>query len=371
MTIARGSLRSEGGGRAGFTIIEFAIVVVVAGLLLVPLLRIAGSSIISTRLKETQSRLDTARDALVAFAAVNGGCLPFASDFEGGLPDTDASGAQSTPDTGDRSSNQNAGDLPWADLGLTNAFLDGDNLRIEYYVATPYTDTDANQATITCDAGFRGFQWDSGVTYDAPSATPVYVFDNDPGSGDRALYEIKKNKSLAAGTHPSDGGNDVTEHIDQLPDPLLEVRRGPDVTSATGGQNDVISAQNVFVLIAAGPEPQRRPRPAVQPRQRAYEQHRWRLDARHQHRGRRPVLDRAQHRRHRLGQQRRRYAARHVVHRVQGRDEQAWPEHGAGLRRPVLDVSSRRTWRRRGRACHEAPISATIAGIESLLRGAA
>ena len=252
MTIARGSLRSEGGGRAGFTIIELAIVVVVAGLLLVPLLRIAGSSIISTRLKETQSRLDTARDALVAFAAVNGGCLPFASDFEGGLPDTDASGAQSTPDTGDRSSNQNAGDLPWADLGLTNAFIDGDNLRIQYYVATPYTDGNGVDP-ITCDAGFRGFQWDSGVTYDAPFATPIYVFDNDPGSGDRTLYEIKKNKSLAAGTHPSDGGNDVTAHPEQLPRLLLEVRRGPDVTNATGGQNDVISAQDVFVLIAPGP----------------------------------------------------------------------------------------------------------------------
>ena len=97
MNTWRVSGRGEGCARSGFTIIELAIVVVVAGLLLVPLLRIAGSSIISARLKETQSRLDTARDALVAFAAVNGGCLPFASDFEGGLPDTDASGCGGHP----------------------------------------------------------------------------------------------------------------------------------------------------------------------------------------------------------------------------------------------------------------------------------
>ena len=118
-------------GRPGFTLIELAIVMVVAGLLLVPLLRMAGSAVVSTRLKKTQSVLETASEALIAFAAINGGCLPFAADAEGGLPDTDASGAaSSTPDTGFRNGNQNAGDLPWAELGLTNDFLDGDGLTV-------------------------------------------------------------------------------------------------------------------------------------------------------------------------------------------------------------------------------------------------
>lgn len=240
--------------QGGFTLIELAIVMVVAGLLLTPLLRYIGTAVVTSRLKATNSVLDTASDALTSFAATNGGCLPFAADFEGGLPDTDAGGAaSSSPDTGKRGtgSGQAAGDIPWADLGLGNNFLDGDGLRIQYFVASPYTDNNVNQAGITCDAGFRGFQWQSSVTYTAPLNASLWIYDADPNSGLRTLYEISQNKSLAAGTHPDDGA-DLTAHKNSLPDPLLQLRRGPDVTSATGGQNDVISSQNVFILIAAG-----------------------------------------------------------------------------------------------------------------------
>ena len=239
--------------QAGFGITGLAIIVIVMGLLIVPVLRMTVTSVGAARFNETRVALEIARDALISFAAAHGGCLPFASDFEGGVPDTDATGAAGTPDTGDRSVNQNAGDLPWADLGLGNSFLDGDNFRIQFYVASPYTDKDASVPVIECDAGFRGFQWDTNITYNAPSGTDVWVYDYDPNPpNDRVLYEIKKGKSLAAFTHPSAGSPDVTAHPDLLPANLLEVRRGPDVTSATGGQNDVISAQNVFVLIAAG-----------------------------------------------------------------------------------------------------------------------
>ena len=250
----RAKRRSGRSGQAGFTLIELAIVMVVAGLLLVPLLRMAGSAVISTRLKQTQSVLETASDALIAFAALNNGCLPFAADDEGGLPDTDDSGAAgSSPDVGNRGTGDdvNVGDLPWADLGLTNSFLDGDGLRIQYYVATPYTDTDVNVIEITCDAGFRGFQWDTSVKYEAPGSAPTWVYDFDPGSGDRTLYRIKESTTLDNGTHPNDGGSDVTIHLNQLPATLLQVRRGPDVTAASP-QNDVIDAQNVFILIAPG-----------------------------------------------------------------------------------------------------------------------
>ena len=242
--------------QSGFTLIELSIVMVIAALLLVPLLRMAGSAVISTRLESTQGALERASEALISFAAANSGCLPFASDFEGGLPDTDAGGTGSgNPDQGNRGvgSDKNAGDLPWADLGLTNDFLDGDGLRIQYYVATPYTDTDGNQPIITCDAGFKGFQWDSSVTYDSPSDASLWFYDYDPLSGVRALYELRKGdtKILPAGIHPSDGG-DVTEHVNPLPDTLLQLRRGPDVMSATNNQNDVISLRNVFILIAPG-----------------------------------------------------------------------------------------------------------------------
>ncbi len=49
--------------RAGFTIIELAIVIVVISVLLMPLLRIAASSVGATRTQETGAALETARDA--------------------------------------------------------------------------------------------------------------------------------------------------------------------------------------------------------------------------------------------------------------------------------------------------------------------
>ena len=243
--------------QSGFTLIELSIVMVVAALLLVPLLRMAGSAVISTRIESTQSALERASEALISFSAVNGGCLPLAADDEGGLPDTDESGvASANPDTGDRNGNQRAGDLPWAELGLTNSFLDGDGLRIQYYVASPYTNATGSYPT-GCKAGFKGFQWDASVTYDSPQQEALWVYDYDPGTSDRTLYKIKKKKSLAAGTHPSDGSPDVSTTsgllLDAFPNGLLQVRRGPDVTSTADDQDDVLSEQNVFILIAPGP----------------------------------------------------------------------------------------------------------------------
>ncbi len=245
------------GSEAGFTVIELAIVLVLMGLLVMPIIKLATASLGSTRDEKTQIALETARDALIAYAATNSGCLPFASDFEGGLPDTDASGS-ATPgfvDTGDSLNNNHAGDLPWADLGLTNGFVDGDQLRIQYYVATQYTDTDADAGNgIECLAGFRGFEWKSSVTYNG-GTTPVYVYYDlvleVPGPGDRRLYKITG--TLDAGTHPVTAvGPNVEELNFQLSTSLLEVRRGPDVINGTAVETTAVSARNVFVLIAPG-----------------------------------------------------------------------------------------------------------------------
>ena len=246
----------------GFTLIELTIVMVVAGLLLVPLLRMAGSAVVSTRLKKTQSVLETASGALIAFAAANGGCMPFAADSEGGLPDTDAAGAASaSPDTGQGVIGRHAGDLPWADLGLTNSFLDGDGLRIQYYVATPYTDSNATSPVLQCDAGFRGFPYDMNVEYQAPASAPLWVYAT-PNAGVRTLYEIPVGYTLFVAGTPSDDAPEadvnVMPHPDPLPNPLLQLLKGPDISSATDGQNnpfddDIENLQNVFVLIAPGP----------------------------------------------------------------------------------------------------------------------
>ncbi len=188
--------------QAGFTVLELAIVVTLFGLVIVPLLWLAASSVGATRAQQTQAALETARDALIAYAAVNNGCLPFAADFEGGLPDTDATGAASATyfDTGVGAVNTYAGDLPWADLGLTASFLDGDSLRIQYYVAEYFGDTDGNLANgIKCVAGYRGIEYQTNVNYQGqagPPEVPVYVYytvSGAPPEGPRRLYKITGN----------------------------------------------------------------------------------------------------------------------------------------------------------------------------------
>lgn len=224
----------------GFTVLELAIVLVVSSLLLVPLLKLAFTSVGGNRDQQTEAALAEAVDALIAYADENDGCLPFAADSEGGLPDTDLAGDPLT-DTGIGQNNQHAGDLPWAELGLASNFRDGDFLRVQYYVATPY-------AGANCGAGFRGQEWNPQVQYVGTIPAPIYVYDtiNPSPANPPSLFKITD--TLAKGAHPGPA-REVT--VD-LPNPLLEVRRGPDITSNANGQKDVLSVQNVFVLIAVG-----------------------------------------------------------------------------------------------------------------------
>ena len=229
----------------GFTVIELSIVLLVAGLLLVPLLKLAFTSVGGNRDQQTEAALQKAVDALITYADVNNGCLPFAADFEGGLPDTDLSGDPLT-DAGTANNNQYAGDLPWAELGLASENRDGDFLRIQYYAASPYVGAN-------CIAGYRGQEWNPQVEYVGTNSNPIYVYVtvNPTPSNPPRLFRIKS--TLDAGNHPDTAANSVvTKYTNKLPSLLLEVRRGPDITSNANNQKDVLSAQNVFVLIAVG-----------------------------------------------------------------------------------------------------------------------
>ena len=240
----RREMRHGSESQDGFTILELTVVFVVTALVLLPLLKLALESVGSTGEQLTQSALESATDGLIAYAATNNGCLPFAADFEGGLVDTDQSGALLT-DTGIDQANKHSGDLPWSTLGLTESFRDGDYLRLQYYVATPYTGAD-------CPAGFRGFEFHSNIDYVGASGVgnAVYVYY---GAGtDRKLYEITD--VYPVGRVPPKAvldGFDVADVTALLPATLLEVRRGPDIDNA-GAESHVLSAQNVFVLIAVG-----------------------------------------------------------------------------------------------------------------------
>lgn len=236
----------------GFTVVELAIVLVVSGLLLVPLLKLVFTAVGGNSEQQTEAAFDKAVDALIAYATENNGCLPFAADSEGGLIDTDVAGLQIT-DTGTSGNNTRAGDLPWAELGLLEEtrggfFLDGDFLRIQYYVATPYADTDNG-----CSAGFRGQEWNPQVTYLGSNPAPVFVYDTANLTSTNPPNLFKITGTLTAGLHPSQApANTASDVTAVLTSPLLEVRRGPDITSSVDGQDDVQSIQNVFILIAVG-----------------------------------------------------------------------------------------------------------------------
>ena len=228
----------------GFTMPDLVVVLSTMGVLFGPVLAVFDDSMEATHDEFTQISLDAARTALITFSAANNGCLPFTADWEGGLPDTDQNGASGYTDTGVGKANARAGDLPWADLGLGKHFVDGGGLRIQYYVASPYTDADNDPSNgYSCAAGARGVEWNPRVTYDG-TVDPQYLYYTPPG-GDRGLYKITG--VLPAGTPPASGDNVA----DPLPIALLELRRGPDV-KANGSQNDVLSAQNAFVLLATG-----------------------------------------------------------------------------------------------------------------------
>lgn len=150
--------------RYGFTLIEIAIALVVLGLLLVPLAGLTASARAKQQQQKTAQALQDAKDALLIYAAKHQGCLPQAADFEGGVIDTDATGAATHSDTGiaNTATMQRAGDIPWADLQLT-ARGETNGLRLQYYVASPFT---AFMAT-NCPARIRNTleNWRDNVTY--------------------------------------------------------------------------------------------------------------------------------------------------------------------------------------------------------------
>ncbi len=223
----------------GFSLPELVAVMTAVGAVLAPILSSFDSSIEAIRGEQNEVVLETAREALIRYAAQHDGCLPFAADWEGGLPNTDPTGASGYTDTGAAIDDTRAGDLPWAELGLSDSFRDGDGLRIQYFVASQYADLD-----VGCAARSMGEEWNPMVSYDG-SVASIYLHFTPPGDSG-GLYEI--DGALASGTRPDSGYADIS---DPLPDSLLELRRGPDIKK-NGEESDVLSAQNIFVLIAVG-----------------------------------------------------------------------------------------------------------------------
>ena len=120
----------------GFSLLEMAIVLVIVGLLLGGLLGSVGALQQRQRLAQTQAQLDEVRDALIAFAVVNGR-LPCPA--EPAVPNTTVgAGLERVPTAGGCTGGV-AGVLPWATLALPEA--DAWGRRFSYRVSAAFART--------------------------------------------------------------------------------------------------------------------------------------------------------------------------------------------------------------------------------------
>ena len=131
----------------GFTLIEIAIVLVVIGLLLSGGLLAIAPVLQSSRLTETNSKLDLLEDALLLYAIRNG-CLPcpatgtLASDnANAGLAVDNTQGAYTINCATDACTNV-PGVVPWRNLGISEEdIIDGFGYRISYAASDDLVET--------------------------------------------------------------------------------------------------------------------------------------------------------------------------------------------------------------------------------------
>ncbi|MHB1290583.1 MAG: prepilin-type N-terminal cleavage/methylation domain-containing protein [Sulfuricella sp.] len=122
--------------RAGFTLVEMAIVLVIVGLLLGGLLMPLSTQVEQRRISETQKALEEIKEALVGFAIANGRlpCPAPAATATGAA----GAGLEPTPIVAGGCANA-AGVLPWATLGVNETDAWGN--RYTYRVTTEFTRT--------------------------------------------------------------------------------------------------------------------------------------------------------------------------------------------------------------------------------------
>ncbi len=129
--------------KRGFTLIEIAIVLVVIGLLLSGGLLAVAPVLQSSRVTETNSKLDLIEDALLLYALRNS-CLPCpatgnlaSTNANAGLAVDDTQGAYQVACATDACTNLAQGVVPWRNLGLSEAdATDGFGYRISYAVTS-------------------------------------------------------------------------------------------------------------------------------------------------------------------------------------------------------------------------------------------
>jgi prepilin-type N-terminal cleavage/methylation domain-containing protein len=229
--------------QTGFSLVEMAIVLAIVGVLIGSMMMTLSAQVDQRNFNETQRRLESAREALLAFAILNGRLPCPAAPATGG-----ASDGQESPTGGGSCTNYLNGYLPARTLAIqpsdsSGYAVDAWGNRIRYVVSNGssphFTDSTtlrtngiATQPTTlkvcTTSAGISSSTCASTATYEVESSTSIAAI----------IYSVGKNGALTAtGADELANLNNDAVFVDHTPTP----------STATNGEFD-----DMFVWITTG-----------------------------------------------------------------------------------------------------------------------
>ncbi len=201
-------------GQQGFTLIELAIVMAVAGLMLAGTMKLLGGQLDQSRLKTTRDRLRMAYDALTSYYVTHA-YLPCPAD--GALADSDANYGRAQPETSGSCTGVAATHrvLPWRTLGLQEELsYDGWHQRLTYQVSAPLTTAGAaGPGDLSIHDGAQGV---AGTTEISAAAAFIVISHGENGLG--AWLQSGQRKTTAGiGPHEAENTDGAAPFVDKAP----------------------------------------------------------------------------------------------------------------------------------------------------------
>ena len=265
-------------GRAGFTLVEVAMVMFVVGLVLTGVLAAANSQIANGRISATKQRLDAVKEALVTFIA-NNNRLPCPANPALTLGNAAYGVEATTPGTCTGAVNFGAGAtasargiVPWVTLGLPDeATLDGWDRRFSYQVYR--TQTNLTSATIPSLAGNIRLLNSAGGADINPGnrATVIVLSHGENGAGAYLPHTGARINPASSGVDEVENTDNDTDYVHKAytttaanpfddivlwltpADLLTELQRTSVITTTAGSVNEKLTnAKNALIGYLVG-----------------------------------------------------------------------------------------------------------------------